>query len=339
MEFLSFDPASKSLSLKTGPKPKPASDEVLVRVSYSGICGTDLHIIAGHFPCKQTGSLTMGHEFAGVVESVGARVTKFKIGDRVTVDPNSGCDLCNDCHKGCYHLCLDGGINNTIGIFRDGGWSTHAVVPEKQVYRVPDGVDMDKAALSEPLSCLAHGWNRMNPINVGERVLVLGAGIIGLLWACLLHLHGLRRSVTVSEPQPKRREGVKKLALDYETCDPEQLRGREFDTIVDCSGFGPAMEAAVPLLARGGRFCFFGVSAPKTKIAIEPYEVYKKELTFHGVNINPYTFPKGLGLLEAMSDTYLNYDNLGIKAYKLSEYKEALDALKSGTISKAVFKM
>ncbi|CAB0029305.1 unnamed protein product [Trichogramma brassicae] len=329
-----FDPASKSLSLKTGPKPKPASDEVLVRVSYSGICGTDLHIIAGHFPCKQTGSLTMGHEFAGVVESCGAGVTKFKIGDRVTVDPNSGCELCNDCHKGCYHLCVDGGVNNTIGIFRDGGWSTHAAVPEKQVYRVPDGVDMDKAALSEPLSCLAHGWNRMNPINVGERVLVLGGHnrpALGLPAASSRSAQNRHRLRAPAETQGG--------SLDYETCNPDQLEGREFDTIVDCSGFGPAMEAALPLLARGGRFCFFGVSAPKTKIAIEPYEVYKKELTFHGVNINPYTFPKGLGLLEAMADTYLNYDNLGIKAYKLSEYKEALDALKNGTISKAVFKI
>lgn len=70
---------------------------------------------------------------------------------------------------------------------------------------------MAQAALSEPLSCLAHGWNKMNPINVGERVLVLGAGIIGLLWACLLHLHGLRKTVTISEPQEKRREMVQKL--------------------------------------------------------------------------------------------------------------------------------
>ena len=76
---------------------------------------------------------------------------------------------------------------------------------------MPDDVDMPQAALAEPLSCLAHGWDRMNPIHVGQRVLVLGAGIIGLLWACLLHLHGLRKTVTVSEPQDKRKEMVRKL--------------------------------------------------------------------------------------------------------------------------------
>lgn len=67
-------------------------------------------------------------------------------------------------------------------------------------------MEMHQAVLSEPLSCIAHGWDRLNPVNVGNRVLVIGAGIIGLLWACLLHLHGLRKTVTISEPQEKRRE-------------------------------------------------------------------------------------------------------------------------------------
>ncbi|KAJ8668174.1 hypothetical protein QAD02_009837 [Eretmocerus hayati] len=337
MEYLSFDAPKKKLELKNGPIPVPKKDEVLVKVAYSGVCGTDLHILEGSFPCKESEPLTLGHEFAGTVEAIGLGVKNFKIGQRVTVDPNSGCNLCNDCHGGCYHLCTKGGVNNTIGIFRNGGWSTHCVVPETQVYLVPDGVEMPQAALSEPLSCLAHGWDIMNPIHVGQRVLVIGAGIIGLLWASLLHLHGLRKTVTVSEPQEKRQKMAKDLDLDYTVSAPADLKGKEFDLAVDCSGFGPAMEAAIPLLKRGGRFCFFGVASPQTKISIQPYEVYKKELTFSGVNINPFTFPKGLGLLQAMSDTYLQFDRLGVKVFKLSEYKEALEALKKGTISKAVF--
>lgn len=80
-----------------------------------------------------------------------------------------------------------------------------------KVHLLPDGVDMSQAALTEPLSCLAHGWDKINPVNVGLNVLVIGAGIIGLLWACLLHLHGLRRTVTISEPQEKRRKVLPKL--------------------------------------------------------------------------------------------------------------------------------
>ncbi|XP_029056140.1 sorbitol dehydrogenase-like [Osmia bicornis bicornis] len=338
MEFLSFDVTKKTLALRRAEVPVPAPNEVRVRVAYSGICGTDLHILDGTFPCKKEGLLTLGHEFSGTIDAVGSAVQNLKVGQKVVVDPNSGCNLCDYCRVGDYHFCDNGGINNTVGIFRDGGWSTHAIVPEGQVYLLPEGVGMAQAALTEPLSCLAHGWDKINPVNVGLNVLVLGAGIIGLLWSCLLHLHGLRKTVTVSEPQEKRRSAVKKLGLDYGVKSPAELKSG-FDLVVDCSGSGPAMEAAVPLLNRGGRLCVFGVASPKAKLTIEPFQIYMKELKIVGVNINPFTFHKGIALLQAMADTYLNYDKLCIKTYSLSEYPKALEALKRGEISKAVFKL
>lgn len=76
---------------------------------------------------------------------------------------------------------------------------------------MPEGVELHQAVLTEPLSCIAHGWNIVNPVHVGDKVLVLGAGIIGLLWTCMLHLHGLRKTVTVSEPQQQRRLAVQRL--------------------------------------------------------------------------------------------------------------------------------
>lgn len=85
-----------------------------------------------------------------------------------------------------------------------------------QVFLIPDEIEMREAVLSEPLSCLVHGWDKLNPVNIGSKVLVIGAGIIGLLWACVLHLHGLRRTVTVSEPNEKRRELASKLGNKYE---------------------------------------------------------------------------------------------------------------------------
>lgn len=80
-----------------------------------------------------------------------------------------------------------------------------------QVHVVPDDVSLEQAVLTEPLSCLAHGWNRLNGVDVGSNVLIIGAGIIGLLWASMLHLHGLRKTVTISEPQDKRRNILSKL--------------------------------------------------------------------------------------------------------------------------------
>ncbi|XP_053970354.1 sorbitol dehydrogenase-like [Hylaeus volcanicus] len=338
MEFLSFDVKNKTLSLKKAEIPVPGPNEVRVRVAYSGICGTDLHILEGDFPCKTEGCLTLGHEFSGTIDALGQNVKTLKVGQKIVVDPNSGCNTCHPCHSGNYHFCSAGGINSTIGIFRDGGWSTHAIVPKEQVHLIPEDVDLKVAALAEPLSCLAHGWDKINPVNVGLNVLVIGAGIIGLLWSCLLHLHGHRKIVTISEPQEKRRKIVSKLDLDYQISSPDKLK-EGFDLVIDCSGSGPAMEAAVPLLTQGGRLCVFGVASPKAKLTIEPFQVYMKELNIVGVNINPFTFPKGLALLRAMADRYLNYDNLGIKVYSLSQYREAFEALKRGDISKAAFKL
>ncbi|XP_066593309.1 uncharacterized protein [Prorops nasuta] len=339
MEYLSFDLSKKKLELKSCAIPKPGPEEIRMRVSYAGICGTDLHILEGSFPCKNDGPLILGHEFSGIVEEIGQQVTTIKVGQRVVVDPNSGCNKCNFCHSGSYHFCSHGGINSTIGIYRDGGWATHAVVPETQVYLVPEDIPMDKAALTEPLSCLAHGWDKINPVHVGSRVLVIGAGIIGLLWTCLLHLHGHRKTVTVSEPQDKRRSIVKDLELDYDVKHPSELKNNKFDLAVDCSGSGPAMETAVPLLDRGGRLCVFGVASPTAKLTVEPFQIYMKEIEIIGVNINPHTFPKGISLLQAMSSHYLNFNNLRIKVYQLSQYEEALTALREGDISKAIFKI
>ncbi|CAL7951748.1 unnamed protein product [Xylocopa violacea] len=338
MEFLSFDVKSHTLALRRAEVPKPGPKEVLIRVAYSGICGTDLHIIEGAFPCKKEGFLTLGHEFSGVVSEVGSSVRTIKVGQKVAVDPNSACNTCTYCHGGTYQYCSAGGINNTIGIYRDGGFSTHAVIPESQVHILPDGVDLQQGALAEPLSCLAHGWRRLNGVDVGNKVLIIGAGIIGLLWTCMLHLRGLKKTVTVSEPQEKRRQLVSKMDLDYETTGPQQLKG-SYDVIIDCSGSAPAVEGALPLLGPGGRLCVFGVANPLAKFSIEPFQIYMKELTIIGVNINPFSFPKGLGLLQAMADKYLSYEKLGIKVFSLSQYREALDALKRGEISKAVFKL
>jgi D-arabinitol dehydrogenase (NADP+) len=339
MEYLSFNLSNKSLTLiKRDVLPKPAANQVRIKVEYSGICGTDLHILEGSFPCKEDGPLTLGHEFVGTVDELGSEVTILKIGQRVVVDPNSGCNKCDHCHNANYHFCKHGSINSTIGIFKDGGWATHALVPETQVYLIPDEIEMRQAVLSEPLSCMAHGWDRINPVNIGSKVLVIGAGIIGLLWACLFHLHGLRKTVTISEPQEKRKNLASNLGLDYKVKNPTELK-EEFDLAVDCSGSAPAMELAMNLLGYGGRLCVFGVANPKAKLSIEPFQVFKKELSIVGVVINPYCFSKGIALVRSMSERYLDYSKLGIKIFSLSQYKEALEALKKGDISKAIFKL
>ncbi|CAF4886885.1 unnamed protein product [Pieris macdunnoughi] len=99
------------------------------------------------------------------------------------------------------------------------------------------------------------------------------------------------------------------------------------------------MEVSFNYLRHGGKYILFGCCPPTHQATINPFAVYDKELTVIGVKINPFSFPKALGLLSAMGSRYLNYENLGVKTYALSEYKSALEALKNGSISKAIFKI
>ncbi|RZB38966.1 ADH N, Methyltransf 26 and/or Shikimate DH domain containing protein [Asbolus verrucosus] len=347
MEALRFSFKEKKLELCHLNVPQVTDpNNVLVKVAYSGICGTDLHIIAGEFPCNQFAEITLGHEFSGTVAEVGHDVISLKEGDKVTVDPNSGCKRCSFCHAGKPHFCKVGCVVNTLGIYKDGGWANYVLCPEEQVHLLPAGISLEQAVLTEPVSCMAHGWDLISPVCVGEKVLILGAGIIGTLWVCILHHQG-HRNVFVSEPNTVRLELVRKLNTGYVLLTPDQLRKNRdadpckysFDVVIDCSGSPPAIEQAVTFLNPGGKLCIFGVSPPQSKIQITPFDIYRKEIKIFGVNINPFTFPKAMGLLGAMGNRYMNFNNLGIKLFPLNQYSDAIDQLKKGSIAKAVFKM
>ncbi|KAK5638222.1 hypothetical protein RI129_012517 [Pyrocoelia pectoralis] len=345
MEAIQFHLGEKKLELVTKPIPEIKDPyEILVKVAYSGICGTDVHIIEGHLPCNSN-VFTLGHEFSGVVVDVGSEVHQFIKGDHVAVDPNNSCGRCHSCHSGDPHYCKIGAITNAIGIYKDGGWAEYVLVPEKQVHKLTEGITLEHAALTEPISCLSHGWDLISPITMGDKILVIGAGIIGNLWVALLHLQGHRR-VTVSDSNLSRRELLQKLSTGFECIAPAELRQRQekdpnylFDVIIDCTGSAPAMEHAFSLLNTGGTLCIFGVAPQHAKISISPFDINKKEIRIVGVNINPFSFPKSLGFLESLSDRYLQFEKLGVKTFPLKDYKEALEALKKRAIAKAVFKL
>lgn len=181
------------------------------------------------------------------------------------VDPNSSCHKCPFCHSGTPHFCLTGGFYANLGVKNHGGWAEYCLCSIEQVHKI-SGVSLKTAALVEPLSCIAHGWDLISPVPVGEEILVVGAGIIGILWVCLLHLHG-HRKVTLAEVNPARRDLVKGLVdeLGFRLVGSQELQSG-FDLIIDCTGYGPAIESGVKLLNFGGKMCVFGVAPPGVKI-------------------------------------------------------------------------
>ena len=160
--------------------PKPKMDEVLIEVHASGICGTDLHIYKGDY--RGTYPIIPGHEFSGIIRSTGASVKSFKPGDRVTLEPNLSCGVCYECLNNRQHFCSN---IESVGVTKPGGMAQYVTVPENAVFPI-GGLSFEEAAFMEPLSCVLHGIERLNP-NLADRVLLIGAGPIGLLiLQCLL---------------------------------------------------------------------------------------------------------------------------------------------------------
>ncbi|GLV36916.1 Sorbitol dehydrogenase 1 [Carabus blaptoides fortunei] len=346
MEAIQFDPKAKKLSLIKKQIPdKLADNQVLVQVYYAGICGTDLHILDGEFPCKKDGPFVLGHEFSGIVVNIGKNIRHVKVGDRVAADPNTGCNVCINCRNGNPHYCKDGALNTTIGIYVDGGWSQYCLVADVQIVKLPDSITLEQAALCEPISCISHGWDKISPIPIGKKILIIGAGIIGNLFISLLHVQG-HKNVTVSEMNKERLHLTERLKTGYDLITPDTLMERQqndssylFDLIIDCSGNCKAIEHAFSLLNYGAKLCMFGVANPAHKISIAPFEIFQKELTLYGITINPFSFPKAIGFIESMGSRYLDYAKLGIEIFALKDYEKAIECLRKGAIAKATFKI
>jgi len=317
-----------SLSLEDIEVPDISSpDVVLVRVAFAGLCGTDLHILSGEFTNSGSCKVTMGHEFSGVVEKVGKDAAK------------------RPCHK--CEFCLGSGSQhcpnlNPVGIYRGGGMASFCLVPDCLVHLLPPGVTLEQGALCEPLSCILHGWQRLmavSPPQPETRILIIGAGIIGNLWVSMFHHHGFR-NVTVSEPAKGRREITNKLDTGFSVVDPSDVSPVPgFDLIVDCAGFVPATEKALQWTRPGATLLLFGCAPPGKTFQLSPEEVFRKELTILGSLINPNTYSRATKLAQSMGDRYLDCEKLGVGMFKIDEYEEAIDKLKKGQISKAMFKM
>jgi L-iditol 2-dehydrogenase len=275
--------------------PTPGPGDAVVAVASCGVCGTDRHIANGTYPATYPNVL--GHEIAGTVVAAGDGVTRIKLGDRVAVDPNIACRTCAPCLRGDVHLCERLGA---IGVTRPGGMAPRVLAPQQQLYHIPHGLTLDDAAFAEPLSCVVHGLERIT-MQPGAAVAILGAGSIGLLAPPAARAAGAA-SIVISEPSAVRRELAEALGAD-EVYTPDMIEHEShtdgYDTVIDCSGSPEAVLTAIRLARRGADILLFGVAPAGAKVAIEPYELYRKELRIVASNINPNTMEKAIALLAA----------------------------------------
>ncbi len=248
------------------PMPEPAAGEVLIRVGYCGICGSDME--AYHTGMYAPG-LIVGHEFAGVIAQVGPDVADWRPGDRVVVNDAVPCGECRPCRDGRLDACES---LYMIGVTHDGAMAEYCVAPVRGLHRLPDGVGLRRGALVEPLSVALHGVHRSR-LKPGDRALVMGAGPIGLLTLQCALVAGARM-VAVTEVDPTRAALAQKLGAAV-VLDPTRdnvvvnlsalTDGQGPDVIYVCTGAPQPYRDAISLVRKGGQIFVLG-------LCVEPVE-------------------------------------------------------------------
>lgn len=285
------------------PVREPKENEVVVKIKYCGVCGTDVHIFDGEKGSAEVNPpVILGHEFSGDVVKLGASVTRFKEGDRVSVDPNVYCGKCYFCANGKKHLCTE---MTGLGTALDGAFAEYITVPENTVYPVADNVSYEEAAMTEPISCCLHGFD-MTGVQAGDTVMIVGCGNIGLIMVQLARHAGAATIIAV-EPNDKRREKAKTFGADIgvnpmsDDMD-EVLKAHNIaniDKVIDCAGRTSTAEYSVRYAGKGAVVMLFGLTGPDDAMALKPFEVFKKELTIKGSFVNPDTYERAGRLLSA----------------------------------------
>ncbi|REK66613.1 MAG: iditol 2-dehydrogenase [Cohnella sp.] len=311
-------------------KPAVGSQDVLIQVSACGICGTDRHIFHGTYPAALP--VSIGHEFAGVVAEVGSDVTKVAFGDLVTVNPNIWCGRCTPCMEGVPHLCTN---MKAKGVDLNGGLSSYCVVPESLIYRIAPGTDPVHASLSEPVSCVLHGVDRLE-VKAGYTAAVFGGGFIGQIMAQILRLQGAS-DVMVVEPQEHKRKVAEQAG--FKTIDPIRERDkvealRDLDVTVDCAGAGNVLMQCVQSVKCGGNVLLFAAYPQGKSLPIDPYEIFRKELRIIGSFTYPDTQLRAVRLIESGK---LQLDPL-ITVIRLEQVKELLEGKLDHCVIKGVVK-
>ncbi len=278
--------AGPGLELCEVPQPEFGINDVLIRVLRTGICGTDLHIEAwdGWAQRNVHPPLVVGHEFVGVIEAVGSNVTGFAPGERVSGEGHVVCGRCRHCLAGRRQLCAR---SVGLGVGRDGAFAEYVVLPMTNVWRHWAGIDLEVAAIFDPLGNAVHTALAF-PV-LGEDVLVSGAGPIGLM-ATAVARHAGARHVVVSEPNPVRRELALRMgatvAIDPTVTALDEVFGslsmvEGYDVALEVSGNPHALRSAIAAMAHGGGIAVLGL--PTEDVPIDMSEVVLKMLTIRGI--------------------------------------------------------
>lgn len=314
--------AVNELALEDRRIPEPRAGEIRVRVEACGLCGSDRHFLRGEVPTALP--VTLGHEFAGIIDAVGPGVDRLTVGMRVTGDPNIACGMCEMCLGGRPNLCVNW---SALGVTRDGGFAEYVVMGDAQAHPLPLDLPATHGAFCEPISCCIHAID-LARIPKGGSVAILGGGPIGLLMVQLARLEGASK-IVLSTRQAWRRSLAERLGatatIDPGASDPiaalRDVAPGGVDVVLECAGVAETIAQAPSMVRRGGAVVLFGLTPQGERVPVIPFDLVVNAIRIESAFLNPNTHGRAARLV---ADRVLDLDSLITRIIPLEEMPEAL---------------
>jgi 2-desacetyl-2-hydroxyethyl bacteriochlorophyllide A dehydrogenase len=316
----------RHLTVEEMDTPRPGPGEAVIEVERSGVCGSDLYIYEGRR--KVNLPRILGHEFVGVIREMGdSKVSAFRVVERVVAEPVIGCGLCLACRRGQYNVCQTRVI---LGAETNGVFAEQVKVPLTNLFKVPDGVPPDEAALVQPVAVVVHTLRRTN-LQAGERVAVLGAGPIGALIALTARASGATE-VVLTEPNPFRRKLMQNMG--YTVFDtgreevplpvvPEAAEESGFDAVFDAAGGPNTLSQAIRMTRIQGRVVL--VANYREEPAFDSAFARRREINF--ITTRAHTFEDFRSALALIATRQVDVRPLITREVGLEELPEVFETL------------
>ncbi|KZS97156.1 GroES-like protein [Sistotremastrum niveocremeum HHB9708] len=322
--------APRDFEIKQVPVPDVGDDDVLLKVSCCGVCGTDAHIHEGEFISRFP--LIPGHESIGKIVKMGKNVKGFEIGDRCVADVGITCGSCFFCRRGETLLCEN---FNSRGVTLPGGFAEYIAYQQDKLYKIHNLTD-EEATLLEPAACAIHGLDKLRP-PVGVEVLMLGAGPTGLIFAQLLKQNGAHKVVLAANKGTKMDLAKKLNAADvYIELDRQNPEAQweqikkdypyGFDVVVEATGVEKLANDSINYVRRGGTLMIYGVYENKALVHWPPAKIFGDEIRIIGSFSQTYCFPRAVAYLDSGK---INVKGMVTDIFSLDDYQGALDKMNS----------
>jgi L-iditol 2-dehydrogenase len=329
--LVKYAPGAGNVEIREVEEPPCGAGQVKIEVEYCGVCGTDLHVL--HDTFKNYPPVILGHEFSGTVIEAGKEVSRVQRGDRVTIFPAMAvtCGECIYCRMGAIMFCPE---RRGMGHGVNGAFARYAVVKPEQAYRLPEGMDLDEAALCEPFAATVQAVTELTNVRLGDVALVSGPGPIGLLCLKLLVAAGIKTIIAGTAADAARLEVARRLGAGVivNVDEPDWLErvlhetgGFGVDVVFECSGHQSSVKNCLRAVRKLGSYTQVGICG--SEISVEFDQIFYKQLTVAGsVGYTPATWER---MLKILNQRAVRLDDLITHRLPLAQWREGFDLCES----------